>query len=309
MIISKIFQGLGNQFFQYAFGYARAKELGADFKIDTSYFEQHASVTQFGQTYTRDFGLNRFSISAPQATAKEIEEVLYPRGTTLMEKLFNRYRMLLAPDYHRFRVKEGLLQYNRHFQKILDNTYVEGYFTDERYFKPFRAELMREFTLVDKPSEQNLQMLDRIRQCGSVCISIRRTNFLNNPLHGTCGEDYYYNAMDVMASKIENPIFFVFSDDNEWVNRHFKSPYEMVLVQHNYPNFYEDFRLMVACRHHIIPNSTFPWWAAWLSDAAEKIVLAPKHWLKDTDIDFSDYVPREWIKLNHTIHTKFSGDN
>lgn len=308
MIVSKIFQGLGNQFFQYAYGFARAKDLNTELKIDISYFDKHATVTQFGQTYTRDFGLNRFNIKAKQASDAEINAILHPKGDTLAQKIQNRYRLHLAPSHHKFYVKETELHFLPNLLNLKDNTYVEGYFTDERYFKPYRNELIDQFSLRNPPSKQNQEILHHMGRSESVCISIRRTNFLNNPLHGTCGEDYYHNAMDLMASYIKNPLFFVFSDDNDWINAHFKTSHKTVYIQHNYPDFYEDFRLMAGCKHHIIPNSTFPWWAAWLSNHPDKIVIAPKHWLKDTEINFSGYLPAEWEKLEHTIHTKFKGD-
>mgnify|MGYP000847083475 CR=1 FL=1 len=308
MIITKIFQGLGNQFFQYAFGLARAKQLNTSLKIDSRYFEKHAEVTQWGYTYKRDFGLNRFNISSEEATEQEIDSVCHPLGKTLAQKLLNQYRIKLAPKQHKFFVKEERLTYNPKFNHLLNNTYVEGYFTDERYFGAVREQLQQEFTLKNLPSETNLKLIEKIQNCNSVCISIRRTNFLNNPLHGTCGEEYYYKAMDVIAERIENPVFFVFSDDNAWINRYFESKYDCVFVQHNFPDFYEDFRLMVNCKHHIIPNSTFPWWAAWLSDYSSKIVIAPMHWLNTTDFDHSSYVPSSWIKIDHAINTIFKGD-
>jgi hypothetical protein len=309
MIISKIFQGLGNQFFQYAFGFARAKDLEEKFKIDTSYFETFSEVTQFGYTYSRDFGLNRFNISAPEATKEEINQVLHPRGENLTQKIVNRRRLLSKKSHHHFQVKEKVLEFNSNFLKLKKNTYIEGYFTDERYFHKYRNELMKEFSLRSQPTEKNQSIIDEMERGNSVCISIRRTNFLNNPIHGTCGEDYYYNAMKLMAEKVENPTFYVFSDDNEWINQYFADQgLRCVFIQHNFPDFYEDFRLMQHCKHHIIPNSTFPWWAAWLSDYKDKIVIAPQYWLKNDDINYAGYLPESWIKIEHIKHTFFKGD-
>ena len=308
MIIVKIFQGLGNQMFQYAYGYARAKELNCELKIDTSYYNSYAEVTQYGYTYKRDFGLNHFKITAPEATSVEINGIVYPRGKNLAQKVSNNYRRLLGRHYQKFVVKEPSYAFDENLLRIPDNTYVEGYFTDERYFQQYKSELQAQFEVINPPNEKNATLLNQISRGNSVCISIRRTNFLNNPLHGTCGEDYYYSAMDEVAARISNPVFYVFSDDNNWVNTHFESKHNCILVQHNYPDFYEDFRLMKQCKHHIIPNSTFPWWVAWLSNFENKIVIAPKYWLNSNTIDYSGFVPNEWIKLEHGINTKFKGD-
>jgi hypothetical protein len=309
MIISKIYQGLGNQLFQYAYGKARAIELNVEFKIDTSYYENYSEVTQFGYTYKRDFGLNRFQVTAKEATAEEIDAVLHPIGKSILHKLSNRLRLKSKKLNKKFYIKENIENFSPELLNILDNTYVEGYFTNEKYFKNIKSILVKEFTLIDPPTDVNQEIIQEMENCNSICISIRRTNFLNNPLHGTCGEAYYYDAMKLMASKVENPIFYVFSDDNEWINTFFDSQgFECRFIQHNYPDFYEDFRLMTNCKHHIIPNSTFPWWAAWLSENESKIVIAPKYWLNSNEIDYSDYIPSDWLKLNHDINTLFTGD-
>jgi hypothetical protein len=308
VIIVKIFQGLGNQMFQYAYGYARSKDLGTELKIDTSYYQSYSEVTQFGYTYKRDFGLNRFNIEAKEATITELNGVLYPRAKSLRGKISNKYRQLSTNYNKKFYVKEPDYSFDKRLLQIVDNTYVEGYFTDERYFAKYRDGLIKQFALLNPPNEKNNAILNQMEMENSVCISIRRTNFLNNPLMGTCGEAYYYKAMDEMASKIPNPVFYVFSDDNNWVSSFFKSGYNCVFMQHNYPDFYEDFRLMQKCKHHIIPNSTFPWWAAWLSNYENKLVIAPKYWLNSNTIDYSRFVPGDWIRIEHSIDTKFTGD-
>lgn len=308
MIILKIFQGLGNQLFQYAYGFARASDIGTILKIDTSYYNNYAEVTQYGYTYKRDFGLNRFAITAPEATTEEINNILYPTGDSLPKKLHNKYRQYVGGYNKKFSVKEPSYTFDDKLLHLCDNTYVEGYFTDERYFKKYRTQLLQQFKLTNHPNEKNAAILAQMQQEDSVCISIRRTNFLNNPLMGVCGEDFYYNAMNEMAAKLKNPVFYVFSDDNNWVNTYFKSPYKCIPIQHNYPDFYEDFRLMQGCRNHITPNSTFPWWAAWLANNNDKIVIAPKYWLNSDTIDYSRFVPDSWIRLEHQINTKFAGD-
>lgn len=294
--------------FQYAYGYARAKQLASTLKIDTSYYQSYSQVTQFGYTYKRDFGLNRFAISAAEATAEEVNSILHPTGSSILQKLSNHYRLRFGGYHQKFFVKEPSYTFDEKLLHIADNTFVEGYFTDERYFINCRADLQQQFTLTTGPNAKNAGLLQKIAAENSVCISIRRTNFLNNPLHGTCGEEYYYNAMHHMAQMIDNPVFYVFSDDNNWINTHFSTPYKCVFVQHNYPDFYEDFRLMQHCKHHIIPNSTFPWWAAWLANSPGKIVIAPKYWLNSDSIDYSRFVPDSWIRLEHVINTKFAGD-
>ena len=162
MIVSKIYQGIGNQLFQYAFGKARAQELGVELKLDTTYYSKYSEVTQFGTTYKRDFGLMRFNISAKEATEEEINSILYPKGKSLFEKLRNWQRRMSKSDNKKFYVKETKFSYCKELKSIMDNTYVDGYFTNEKYFKNIRQTLLNEFTLKNTPNSINSNLITEI---------------------------------------------------------------------------------------------------------------------------------------------------
>ena len=101
-----------------------------------------------------------------------------------------------------------------------------------------------------------------------------------------------------MTARVRNPHFFVFSDEPAWVKSNLRVDVPMTCLEHNGPEKgYEDLRLMSLCRHHIIANSSFSWWGAWLSDYSGKIVIAPQKWFKRDDIDTSDLLPESWLRL------------
>jgi hypothetical protein len=120
---------------------------------------------------------------------------------------------------------------------------------------------------------------------------------IHTDFHGVMGNDYIMRAVDIIESKIENPTYFIFSDDVEWCkeNIHLKN---MKIVDHSYAgekfNYY--LQLMISCKHFIIPNSSFAWWSAWLNTNSDKIVIAPKNWF-NVDIDTSDLIPDNWIRI------------
>lgn len=299
MIIVKIFQGIGNQLCQYAYGRARGLDLGVEFKIDNSYYINYSEVTQFGFTYKRDYGLDHFNILDNVATEEEIKKVKTVDGSNRIAYYINKKLHERAPYYRKRWVKEKETVFDPNLLRIKDNTYVEGYFVSELYFKKHRNVILKEFTLKNPINEKNAEVIKRMQNTDSVCISIRRTNFLANPIMNVCREQYYTDGLSAMADLLgKNMRVFIFSDDNEWVLNNYKIPYEHEFVTHNFPDFYEDLRLMTYCRNHVIPNSTFSWWGAWLTQNEDKKIIAPKIWLNSNE-DYSTVIPESWIKLEN----------
>ncbi len=299
MIIVKIFQGIGNQLFQYAYGRAVGLNKGCEFKIDNSYYINYSEVTQYGYTYKREYGLNQFNIIENIATPEEIERVKTVSGSNRISSFINRKLQESAPYYRKRLVKELDTVFDCNLLRINDNTYVEGYFVSEKYFKNHRSLILNEFSLKKALNEKNAAVIKRMQDTESVCISIRRTNFLANPVHNVCNEQYYKDGLSAMSDLLKNMRVFIFSDDNEYVVNNFKLPFEHEFVTHNFPDFYEDLRLMTHCKHHVIPNSTFSWWGAWLSQHEGKKIIAPKIWLNSNAIDYSTVIPEEWIKIEN----------
>ena len=115
-----------------------------------------------------------------------------------------------------------------------------------------------------------------------------------------CSLDYYYKCVEQLSIKIENPNFFIFSDDPEWVRKNFKIKYPFQIIDHNNADTnFEDLRLMYSCDHNIISNSSFSWWAAWMNQNPNKIVYAPLKWFNSNNRNLNpkDLVPNSWISL------------
>ena len=130
---------------------------------------------------------------------------------------------------------------------------------------------------------------------------MRRGDFANNPeqakFHGLCSMEYYYSAVKLMAEKTDNPHFFVFSDSIDWVRENFKIDYPVTYNGQGAAKNYEDITLMSLCKHHILSNSTFGWWGAWLGETPGQIVIAPHKWF-NKPVDIRDLMPERWIQLD-----------
>ena len=104
--------------------------------------------------------------------------------------------------------------------------------------------------------------------------------------------------MKLIESKINKPVYFIFSDDMPWVKQNFKTKFETIYVDFNDASTnYEDLKLMTSCKHNIIANSSFSWWGAWLNKNPNKMVIAPTKWFNDETRDYKDVIPKNWIKI------------
>ena len=160
--------------------------------------------------------------------------------------------------------------------------------------------IRKEFTVKGMPDPINESYLEKIIDCESVSVHVRRGDYVSNPttaqVHGFLGLEYYQKAMNTMLEKIDNPHFFVFSDDPEWTERNIKTDAPVTYIKYNGAKNYEDLRLMSTCKHHIIANSSFSWWGAWLSPDRENIIIAPKRWFKSDKLNARDLIPEPWHK-------------
>lgn len=160
------------------------------------------------------------------------------------------------------------------------NKIVAGYFGSDKYFSEIRSILLKEMAVKIEPSEENKTMIEEINSCNSVCVHMRRGDFLVEKYAkslAVCTEYYYQKGMDYIASNTENPVFYIFSNthsDLEWIKNNYQFDYPVKYVDLNNPD-YEEIRLMYNCKHFVISNSTFSWWGSYLSSSPNKIVVAP----------------------------------
>ncbi|MDF1777799.1 MAG: alpha-1,2-fucosyltransferase [Rhizobiaceae bacterium] len=285
-VVAHIFGGLGNQMFQYACARAIALRNDADIVLDQREFFAGAGQKP---------GLHHLSVVSTALP----ERKLPPRKTQWIRYLIWR-NFKLSPRM----VRQQGNHFNPDIMTVGGNLWLHGYWQSERYFADFEEQIRCELSVRTQPSAKNEQLLAEIAGLPAVSLHIRRGDYVNNPqanaAHGICTLEYYRSAALLISERMaEKPIFYVFSDEPEWARTNLDLPFEIRVMDHNDGDHnYEDLRLMAACRHHVIANSTFSWWGAWLNPSLEKIVIAPKQWFADPSLKNPDILPPSWITLD-----------
>jgi hypothetical protein len=292
MIIVKLQGGLGNQMFQYATAKAISIKSGDRLILDFSFYaSKHENVL-------REPRINEFNIR--NEYLNKIAHDLYLSNKYIF-KLFRKVAYI-----KRVYIKEDkVFSFSEiKWSKQRNILLIDGYWQSENYFKDIQAYLVNVFTL--QPTNQKLiNILDDIIRYESVSIHIRRGDYISNKdtnqLHGICSIEYYKKAiMYIQDHCTKDLILYFFSDDIDWVRENISFGYKSTYI--NGFSDVEDMFLMKKCKHNIIANSSFSWWAAWLNESPCKIVVAPRYWLKSRDLDgniSSQIIPESWIKIEN----------
>lgn len=315
MIISRISMGLGNQMFKYAAGKSLALHCNVPFKVDVSSYEGY----DLRRYELEDF----FELEVEKASKAEVLPYLISHP---VKKVFNKFRSKkirllglnyeepwmprlilqgydrLFPPHKQLMFNEPQFHYSSNFFKAKGNNYLNGYWMSWKYFKPFEEEIKKDFT-VKRALVQHLDTTaNDIKSCNSVSLHIRRGDFAtakNASLHGLIPIEFYHQAIDILSKKWSNIRLYIFSDDIRWVKENLKTNLPVTYVSNELTHAaIEDFYLMTLCRHNIIANSTFSWWAAYLNSNPEKNVIAPRKWYNKSPYNYKDVYPLDWIILN-----------
>jgi hypothetical protein len=274
LIVIKLKGGLGNQLFQYA----TAKALSIDKKS-----ELFLDKSSYIYSKTQKFGLDNFNL-----------ELNFYKKNKWLFKLGRFLKLSISYQEKKISYDSSL------FNLSHKNIFLEGYFQSEIYFNKYRDEFLKDFKLLSPLKIESKKMLEILKKRNSVSLHFRRGDYLlkQNEIHNVDKSTYYKEAVEYIESKIQNPVYFVFSDDMDWVKKNFKSDKKIFYVDFNdAATNYEDLILMSSCKHNIITNSSFSWWGAWLNTNEEKIVVAPKKWFNGNELDYSDIVPKQWYKI------------
>jgi len=296
MIVVRLTGGLGNQMFQYAAARRLAHVTGQQLKLDCHWFSW-----QSPEKTPRNYELGVFDLKVEVATAAESRRL---RGldTSRWPKVLRHLLDVAGHKAPASYVKELKFKFEPNIRYLNGDTYLDGYWQSEKYFIDAEQIIRSDFRMKTEPQGKNANVLAEIRSCESVSIHFRRgdyvTNLQNAARHGILPLGYYQDALDILRRQIHQPHLFVFSDDLQWVKKNLKTDLPLLFVEGNGPDkSAEDLRLMSACRHHIIANSSFSWWGAWLGSNADKIVLTPQAWFFDQQQDTSDLIPSEWLRV------------
>ena len=271
MIIVKLQGGLGNQMFQYAAGRAVSKRLNSELLLDPKWFKESTN---------RSLWLSGLNI--PQ----EIISADPPKKIKLSH------------------FQESAPGFDPTFLTLKDNFYLDGYFQSYKYFSDIEATIRKEFTLKDTSKEVIKNWERTITGQTSVSLHIRRGDYLwkkHLSILGLLPLEYYENAIKEITGHLKTFKIFVFSDDIAWTKENLKSATPVDFVSSAQLSPAEETYLISRCEHHIIANSSFSWWGAWLSSNLNKIVIAPKPWMRDPKRIPKDLLLPEW----HTVNVDF----
>lgn len=290
--IAELTGGLGNQLFQYAA--ARALSLRERRALSFAW-HLHRGDTQ-----------RRYMLDAFQLGANVQRDLLKPYelwSLGLRSPLTNRkagklWRALRDRTSH---LKEESFAYSP-IASYTRGVVLEGYFQSYRYFEDAQAHIRDELRLVQSPAGRNAELLDAMAKQNPVCVHVRRGDYANNAatnaFHGLLGLAYYEAAFNTLGSALSGATFYVFSDDPAWAQQHLPTPGSTIFVAHNSVDEpWEDLRLMAACNHFVIANSSLSWWGAWLSAYPHKQVVAPLRWFAGQTTDTRDLCPPDWTRL------------
>lgn len=274
-IIVRIWEGLGNQLFQYAF--ARGlKEKGYDVRLDLNKAYDDA-FEKDPRHDIRQNSIQNFNITLPEINVEEYGKYQYIERNNLKEQvIFNMAKHgLWKYGFYEEELHKGIApQYSSKLFCIKGDYYIKGWFQDERYFKQIRRELLEELT-PKKRIRISEELVEALKYKESVSLHVRRGDYVRT--QKTLDVQYYWNAITWMRKQYKEPLFLIFSEDFDWVRNVLGIKKNCIYVNEDRKlQDYEELLIMSRCKSNIIANSTFSWWGAWLNRNPEKIVIAPR---------------------------------
>lgn len=295
MIITKLMGGMGNQMFQYAIARHIAIKHNTSVVLDLSFLNNRP----LNADYTfRNYELDIFNIKARIANNNDFKFIKPSYYNILKYKLLNKP----IPYYKQHIITQKDIHFDKNILTAPNNVLLNGYWQSEKYFKNIEETIKEDFTITEPLDVKNNEVLYNIITTNSVAIHFRRGDYVSNKstkaTHGICDLKYYYEAVDCIKQKVTNPFFYIFSDDIEWVIENFKLNNNIIYIDKEKKNkSFHDMKLMSSCKHFIIANSSYSWWAAWLGYYCNKIVIAPKKWFNILSKNTQDLYVDKWIKI------------
>lgn len=261
--------GLGNQMFQYAFGYSYAKKHGEKLILDVFYI---------GRDNQRKLGIDRYNIS-------------YRKKSRLRGAVYYAVRKLIKNGI-RLRTWNGIYHAIMEVSPLdymeIDgrNLFANGNWIHLKYFEDYRSDLLKEFRYLGNLNEDQRLLLDKIKKENSLAVHVRRGDYLKpeNSAYKVVGKEYYEQSIDYLRGQADISNIYFFSDDIEWCKDQFGDLLNTVFVDSKISGDpYIDLELMRNCNYFIIANSTFSWWGSWLCEREDKIMVAPKIWFEEEE--------------------------
>jgi hypothetical protein len=292
MIVIELKGGLGNQMFQYALGRHLSIKNNCELYLDCGYLLDRRFKKS---TYTyRDFDLDIFDLS-PLFASKEISKkygLLRPKYLRLIEPVFKLATLQRLAE-KRSAFTSSILETN-------SNTYLTGYWQSENYFIDIAEQIRKDFVIKMEEGTETSNWCQLLSSQNSVCVHVRRTDYVNNPILDVMDQGYYNRAEEILQNLVGAMSVYVFSDDIEWCKTHIRLRSKTIFMSSGKSkiDLKNDLFLMSQCKHFILPNSTFSWWGAWLSSYEGKRVICPNRWFKGERPFYEEetIVPTGWIQ-------------
>jgi hypothetical protein len=286
--IIQLMGGLGNQLFQYALGRTLQIERGAQVRYDASLYSLPGE---------RALTLQNYCVHVPRTSLADRMLMRVSFGRTLgrlrpLAKVCGNSAVLKLHTDPRRGFDEEVMELKGYW-------YLRGWWQCPTYFENIRDVLLNEFLPREPLSGPNLQLHQKIEDSNAVCVHVRRGDLVSSPIYSKIckvqDSAYFSDCMAEVGSRVVNPHYFIFSDDPDWCRQNVKSDGRITYVDNNFAQKdYIDLFLMSGCRHFITANSTFSWWAAWLSMNSEKIVIVPPVWGQDGSGPPAKLIPAGW---------------
>lgn len=270
--------GLGNQMFQYAF-FLSSKYVFFSRDCNNIFVSDY--------NYHNGFELNKIF--------------------NIRNNIFLNFKFRFIKKYFNSCIYVKTEKQDESFEQIIEKNnksvvWFIGYWQSEKYFIKIEDKIRSTFKFnFQKVSNKNKNLILEIEKNNAISIHIRRGDYESDPasksiLGGICNLDYYKRAINYFNENTENPVFYIFSDDIEWVKMNFSFLNSRIIIDWNKKeDNWQDMMLMSKCNHNIIANSSFSWWGAWLNNNPDKIIIAPKKWFNT--FDSTDIVPSNWIRM------------
>lgn len=291
MIKLDVFYELGNQLFMYAYARALSLEYNEPIVINTKTAFEYIAKIRFPNGMKSSYRLKYFNITPCkiqnpiigfiESIPPSVHMCLHRWKQADDEKMASLYYKMTAKGKHYF-ADTAIARYLPHQHTDKPVKHLHGVWVSEKSFSHCSDIIKKELRVITPVSEQNRIMIEEMQSCNSIAIHFRRGDIVAEKGFRDsyiCTTEYYIRGMKYIADHVSNPIFFIFSDDINWVRDNVKFEYPVKYMDFNNPA-HEDLRLMYNCKHFIISNSTFSWWGSYLSDNPNKIVIAPSIWSK-----------------------------
>lgn len=299
MIVVRLAGGMGNQLFQYAFSRVLSLKYNLPVFLDTRVYNK--SKTRIGYTF-RTFDLDLFNTTYQSIDDEIIKDIpIFKSKKQLIQSIL--YKNLNIPikfgNYYIFDESN----YNKFDFNPENNYYFEGYWQNIEYFKNYENIIKQEIAFKETPPNNILELGDKFSSTDTVAIQIRKTdyvyNIMNKLIFNSLDIDYFTKCIELFKKRLNNPLFVIFSDDNNWVKTNFNLKDNFYLIDDTIKGdrFQYSMYLLSKCKNFIISNSSFGWWGAYLSKYENKLIIGPKKWFRFSSRSPLNNMPQNWLQM------------